>query len=136
MDLCNHPYAILYIWSLFFYFVRYKILVSDLSLSGCLAVAWLFGIFQPQCLANWVAYKIKNVYKLHGVVSDTLCIRLNFSWNFFWFRQVELAQNSSKPGKNYQKAEIRSRCCQHHEESQKNPVHIRWETFKIHSGGI
>ena len=37
---------------IFFNFVCYKILVSDLSLSGCLAVDWFFGIFQSQPLAT------------------------------------------------------------------------------------
>ena len=38
------------------YFVRYKILVSDLSLSGGLAVAFFF-IFQPQSLATELLIK-------------------------------------------------------------------------------
>ena len=40
----------------------------------------------------------------------------------FVFKQCrleELAQHPSKPRKNYQKAEIWSRCFQHHEESPK-----------------
>ena len=39
----------------FVYFVRYKILVPDLRLSGCLAVA--FFIFQPQSLATELLIK-------------------------------------------------------------------------------
>ena len=35
------------------------------------------------------------------------------------YRQVELVQNPSKPGKDYQKAEIWSRYFYHHEESPK-----------------
>ena len=56
MDLCDDPYTILYIWC-HFYFVCYKILVSDMSLSGWSAVAYFFGIFQPYSLATELLIK-------------------------------------------------------------------------------
>ena len=83
MDQCNHLYVVMYIWSYFsfFYFVCYKILLSILSLSGCLVVTYFFCflIF----LSSILACKIKK--KLNTKLVDQHVYNWLYTCFFQWF---------------------------------------------------